>query len=64
MFCPGVLFAVELLHWAPWILYTECDTLPFLFFYFSPLTPDVIHTTQGLQYPGVQNPEQGRPGAG
>ena len=25
--------------------------------------PNVIHTAQGLQYPGVQDPEQGRPGA-
>ena len=23
----------------------------------------VLHTTQGLQYPGVQDPEQGGPGA-
>ena len=59
MFCPEVFYSRT-----PWMLFTECDTL------FSStivqsftLTPDVIHTAQGLWYPGVQNPEQGRPGA-
>ena len=59
MFFPEVFYSRT-----PWMLYTECDIL------FSStivqsftLTSDVIHTAQGLWYPGVQDPEQGRPGA-
>ena len=59
MFFPEVFYSRT-----PWMLYTECDIL------FSStvvqsftLTSDVIHTAQGLQYTGVQDPEQGRPGA-